>query len=63
MAIDVAALRKISEGDPSSKVAVTRRWLSEICKQIEAGEAAKAELGRQREGAGMYEMLFGGGRR
>jgi hypothetical protein len=34
MAIDLQALARAAEGDPSSKVAVSRRWLAEVHRQL-----------------------------
>lgn len=41
MAVDLKALKKISEGDPKTKVMVTRRWLTEVYRVLAEAETAK----------------------
>lgn len=63
MAVDLVSLKKTSEdGDPSTKVAVTRRWLGEVHRCLKEGEEAKAELKRRDEHPGtMFDQIFGPG--
>ncbi len=44
MAIDLAALKRASEGDPSAKVMVNKAWLAEVHKMLTAPTAAKSRL-------------------
>ena len=41
MAIDMEALKRMSEGEPNTKVTVNRRWLAEVHKLL--AEKRKAE--------------------
>lgn len=64
--IDMKALAAIMTGDPDAKIAVKRRWLTEVHAQIVAGEKAKADLAALRaqrklgDGLeGIADKLFG----
>ena len=59
MAVDLAALKKISEGDPSSRVTVTRRWLAEVHRCLAEAEQIKSS---RSGGNALFDQIFGGKR-
>lgn len=66
MTVDVQQLRSWADGDPSSKVAVTRRWLSHVADELSELERLRAAQRPPRSGDGMgdiFDNIFGGGRR
>lgn len=54
MGIDLNALRRIAEGDPTTKVAVKREWLREVLKSLEELERIK---GQRKIGDGIRDMM------
>lgn len=60
MPVDLAALKKIAEGDPNTKVMVSRRWLAEVHRLLSEAEAAKAAKPKPRTGGdAVNDMLRG----
>lgn len=59
MSIDIEALKRACEGDPDAKIAVKRKWLQEVLRELTEREA------RRKAGdfiTKMSEAFYGGGR-
>lgn len=58
--IDLAALRRIVEGDPGAKVAVNRKWLAAVLAELEELERIRSVTRSVDPIVDMLRKVYGG---